>query len=83
MRSVDRSEAGEKDSKQKLPPNRWKKFDSFGREYTITGIPLVVVTVPGVHVPLAVVGVPVDVHHESALSYPKPSSAPPLESSPG
>lgn len=69
--------------KQKLPPHRRKKKDIFRREHPFAGIPLVVVAVPGVDVPLTVVGVPVDVHHASALSYPRPSVPLPIEYSPG
>ena len=50
-----------------------ENFDSFGREHLIVSVPPVVVALPRVDFPLAVVGVPVHVHHTGALSYPRSS----------
>ena len=56
-----------------------ENFDSFGREHPVAGVPPVVVALPRVDVPLAVVGVPVHVHDAGALSYRKFSKPPSLE----
>lgn len=57
-----------------------ENFESFGRERLIASIPPVVVAIVRVNVPLAVVGVPVDVDDAGDLSYPRPSVPPPAES---
>lgn len=41
-----------------------KKPTSFGREYLVVSIPVIVITLPSVNVPLAIV--PVHVHHEAS-----------------
>jgi hypothetical protein len=56
---------------------------SFGRKNAIAGVPPVVVAVPRVDVPRAVVVVPVHVHDAGAFSYQEPSLAPPVEYSSG
>ena len=48
------------------------------REHPVASVPPVAALVR-VHVPLAVVGVPVHVHDVGALSYPRPSIPPSLE----
>ena len=60
-----------------------ENFCSFGREHLIASVPPVVVALPGVDVPLAVVGVPVHVHDAGALSYPRSSMPLPFEYSIG
>lgn len=65
MRLDARSAVGAKACKQKLPPSKRKKQDSFGREDPIVGVPSVVVALPRVDVPL--VAVPVHVHNEGTL----------------
>lgn len=62
-----KSEDGIEDHKQKLPRERKEKASSFGRENPIVFVPVVVVAIPRVHVPLRVVGVPVDAHDEGTL----------------
>jgi hypothetical protein len=47
-----------------------ENYGSFGKEDAATSVPPIVVAVPGVDVPLDVVGVPVDVHDAGPLSYP-------------
>lgn len=56
-----------------------EKLIIFEGEHPITRIPIVL-TVPVVHVPLAIV--PVDVHDARALLYPYPPIAPLIEYSP-
>ena len=56
-----------------------ENFYSFGREHLIASVPPVVVALPRVDVPLAVVGVPIHVHDAGALSYQRPSIPPLLE----
>lgn len=56
-----------------------ENFDNYGREHAIASVPPVVVALPRVDVPLAVVGVPVHVHDAGALSYPRLSVPLPLK----
>jgi hypothetical protein len=75
--------AGTGSLKKKTPPDKRGEMRRVARNNASTRTPPnVVIEAVDVHVPLAVVGVPVHVHNRDALCT-HPSTPPPIEYSPG